>query len=221
MTKDKYIIIPPGEDWTIEEIYERIDFVVDSAANAGTIEPVLQYVYDLKKYQELAGKSLARFLYRINKNWKSFEESKSDNFKDYMSTMFGIHPHTVERYVRVAKLFEEAPAQHIEKLQELTLDNLYPVANANDQGYWLDEQDWVDYIQKSSPSERMELIREVKGRPPRKSGMSIWLDRRGSLWAFQTEYERKFIGSLEIEDEDELVQKALNRLIHDAKIREE
>lgn len=205
----------------LQENFRRIDELVDDAVERGTVEPVVNYIYNLRIVSELIGKGLARFLYRVKQNWDKFIESDSDDFKDYMAAVVGLHPHTVERYVRIAKLLEEAPQEYVPKLETMNTDELFPVANANDQGWYLDDDDWKDYLNATTPGERREIIREVKGKPPKKTGLSLWLDRRGSLWVFQSEYDRQFIGSLEIDSEKDVVKKAINRIIKESGIREE
>ncbi len=110
------ISIPDQID--LHENFERIDSIVDEAIKEGTVEPVVNYIYNLRLISELAGKGLARFLYRVRQNWDKFIESESDDFKDYMSAVIGIHPHTVERYVGVAEKAED-DFDFYERLEEL------------------------------------------------------------------------------------------------------
>ncbi len=63
-----------------------------------------------------------------------------------------------------------------------------------------------------------KIVREdVRGEEIKKGSISLSIDRDGSIYVF-SHNQRVFIGSLEIKNEDEMVQKALNRIIKNSGI---
>ena len=62
-------------------------------------------------------------------------------------------------------------------------------------------------------------MHEITGKERRSNSLRIWLDDHGSLFAYGgDDEERKFIGSLEVDDDDPVVQKAINRIINSTNI---
>ena len=215
-------IIPLDETkMDLVDLFSRVDATVDDAVREGSVEGLIGYIRNLNKFADLSGKALARLLYRIQQNWHLFIESESDDFKDYMAAIFDMHPHSITRLINIAKMFEEAPQQYLGALERKNNNELFPVANALDQGWSLDDEDWKDYIAATTRSERLEIVRQVKGVAPRRTGIFLWLTREGELIAFHSEHERVFVGSLELDSDNPVVQKAIARIIKQTGIREE
>ena len=132
----------------------------------------------------------------------------------------GIHRHTVERYCKIWRLFSYVPDKYLEDVQQMGIKSIIPIANAVSQGYELDEDDWEEVLSDSSFANVNKYIREeVKGKEPRKSGLSLSLDREGSLWAY-AEDKHFFIGSLEVVDYEPIVKKAKQRIVNNSGILE-
>ena len=205
----------------VDEIHFVVDTLVEEAVKQGSIEPAVTYLVGLRKSLELSGKALARFLYKLGVNWELFKESESEKFTNYIYSIIGFAPHTTERYVKVAYLLDTAPDKVKDKLENMSIGHLIPVANAVYQEYQITDENWDDITKAANDAGVREIVRDIKGEEPRKHGLRLWIDDNGSLWAFRGQDERYFFGSLEIKDESSVVQKAIKRVISKANIMEE
>ena len=86
-----------------------------------------------------------------------------------------------------------------------------PIANTIAQGYELEEHDWQELAEAPDYSSVQIRCRDIKGQPPRKNSLQLFLNPAGEIWAYQQE-QRYLIGYLEIESDKETVKKAIERI---------
>ena len=108
-----------------------------------------------------------------------------------------------------------APKLIVPELQQKSIGVLIPVANALAQGAEFEESTWNKIVDAPDRNSVSKIINEELGREERSNRLNIWMDRDGSLWA-QTREERKFVGSLEITDDADIVQAAIERICRSA-----
>jgi len=204
---------PIPDDDTFWE--DRIDEILEKAFKEQDVNYALNACESLVKIAKLSGRSLATMLYKLKVHWNIFEVAET--FEELAYPKIGLHPHTIERYVKVAEMFEThaIPAELEEQIKQRNMGELIPIANAVAQGYEFDAEDWKDLADSPDFSTISKKVRDIKGQPPRKSSLTIMIDSMGSLWAMDT-VDREFIGSLEIENDEPLVKKAINRIIDNA-----
>jgi len=199
-----------------DQLQKANDLVAEITALAlaeGSAEIILANLQEIVKAKTLSGILFSKYIYQLYIHWDKFIESESDDLSNYLYAMLGTSPHTTERYIKVQMLIENAPEEYKDRANDTPIGRLIPAAHAESQGYELEAEDWEKILTLENDKAANDYIREtVKGKEPRKHGIRIWMDRRGSLWAFQ-EDQRIFIGSLEIENDDELVQKAVERIV--------
>jgi hypothetical protein len=122
----------------------------------------------------------------------------------------------VDRYIKVYQMLKIAPAEIVPQLQKMNVKALIPIGNAIAQGHELDEDEWNEVANASNYDEVANIIRGVKDAPPRKSGLRLWVNRQGEVYAFVTlengHEERRFICVLPVDDEDPIVEKAIERI---------
>ena len=198
---------------TSEEL-QYVEEIFNQALKESDPNIMFGYMADIQKGFQIKGMALCKSCYLMNEYWEAFEVG--DNFLDTASEYLGIHRHTVERYIKIWEIFLVAPKHVIPDLQQKGLNTLVPVANALAQGYEIEDKTWERIVDApDNPSTQRIINEEVKDTAGRSSKLNIMLDRNGSLWAI-TKDERYFIGSLEVDDERDIVKKAIERLVKNA-----
>lgn len=185
--------------------------VLDYVAKAD-IQSATNMVLEIKRTQQVAGMSTALILYYLDKYWERFEIDMS--CKDYIYEKTGYHLHTIDRYCKIGKLLREEAPEHLRSaLENKTLNQLAPIANAVAQGYEIVDETWKELADAEDAQIVREIIRDdVREAAPRSNSIRLWVDRSGSIWAYSNN-ERSFIGSLEVDNDDPVVQKAIERII--------
>jgi len=166
---------------------------------------------------KLSGLALAKFFYLIESNWDKYEQEES--FSDVAIVYLGKHKHTVERYIKVWKIFEEGyvPEEMKDALLQRNIKELIPIGNAIAQGIEFTEDDWEELDDAPDESSVRRVVRDVSGKPPRLGSLQLVMDTDGFIYAYAND-ERRFVGSLDVHDEDETVQKSINRIIKNSGI---
>jgi len=195
----------PEEDFWMNEV----EAVLEKAFKEHDAEYALNACSNLIKIAKVSGKALAKMLYTLKRGWDMFEIT--DTFEEYAYPRLGLHVHTIDRYIKVEEMLRTLP-EEAQSIKDRPIGQLIPIANAVAQGYELNDEDWKRLDQAPTERDVRKAIQEITDKEPRKSGLTIYMDRQGSLWA-QTTTEHKFIGSLEIKDDDPIVQKAITRIV--------
>jgi len=164
---------------------------------------------------QLSGLALAKVLYELQRNWWKFDID--EEFTDYIFKEVGKHKHTIERYLKIADmLYNYAPKEVRPVLEKLPIGSLVPIASTVSQGYQLEPEDWTEFAEAENTTDVRRIVREIRfgqGDRSRKSLLSLWMDRNGSIWAFNNDQERFFVGSLDVREDNEYVVKAIERIV--------
>lgn len=220
---DELMLITPF-DQSIENddlsILDRIDEILKEAIEKKNAYIALNACKSLIQVTKISGLGLAKILYFIYMNWDEF--GIEDEFEDVVYEYIGLHKYTVNRYVRVWGMHQEKkiPEKFEKEILQRNIKDQIPIATAIKQGYVIEEEDWSKLANASDFQEVSQIVREdIKGKERRKGTLQIFIDSMGSIWAIKEGW-RKFVGSLEIKDEDEMVQQAIQRIISNSGIRE-
>ena len=195
-------------------ILERIDVIIQESVQKHDAIIALNVCKQLVEISKTSGLALAKALYLIKINWDEYDVG--DEFTNTVLDYTGLHQHTIDRYVSVWAMFanHNVPKDLLEEVIQRNIKDLIPVAKAIEQGYEIDRDNWEAIAEATDFAEVAKIVREdIKQKEPRKGSLQLYMDRTGTIWAFQND-ERKFVGSLEVTDEDEVVQKAINRIIN-------
>jgi hypothetical protein len=195
-------------DW----ILKRVDEIIEEAVARKNVNIAINACATLIQASQLSGLALAKFFYSIQRRWSEFESSST--FEEEMYPRLGAHPTTIDRYIQVWKVFaeKEIPFEYHERLQQRNIKDLIPIAKALEQGYEVSDEQWEDLSTAPDFNTVAKVIREdIKGKPPRKGALSITEDKIGSLWAWK-DNNRYFVGSLEVDSDEDAVQQAIERI---------
>lgn len=210
MNNDLYITSPLDQQLPIEVNLDEVDQIINRSVE--TKNPELVFYYCSVHLRELKrrGLALSKALWLLQKNWDAYE--LGDEFLDTTSSYTGLHRHTIERYCRIWEMFSIAPQDVVPELQQHSLTALFPIANTVSQGYELDQDTWKELAEAPDYNSVSRILKEKTGKEGRSNSMLLSIDRQGSLWA-TTVNDKIFIGSLEISDDRDTVQKAIRRII--------
>ncbi len=204
------------------EFMDKIDAIVKESIQEKDPSKSIHLCKFLIGTAQLSGLALAKILYELQNNWWRFDIDEA--FTDFIFKEIGKHRHTVERYLKIANmLYNYAPKDVRPMLEKMPVGSLIPIASIVSQGYQLEQSDWDEFAGADNTHDVNRIAREIRsgvGEKPRKSLLSLWLDRNGSIWAFNNNEERFFIGSLEVREaeDDEFIAKAIERIISNSGI---
>ena len=196
-----------------EWILQRAEEIVQEALTKHNVEIALNACEQLIKVSKLSGVGLAKLYYLLKERWDEF--GTNTKFDEVAFERLGNHKHTIERYVKVYEhlfISNEVPEEYREHIQQHSIKSQIPIANALAQGEEINDDAWSKLSIAPDYNTVLKIVREdIKGLPPRKGSLQLWMDDLGSIWAF-FDGERLFVGSLEIDSDDEAVQKAIERI---------
>ncbi len=192
-------------------VLERVEQIIQEAIQEKDAHKALNLCKTLREISQLSGLGLAKALYLIFINWDNF--GIEDNFEAVAYEYLGLHKITVTNYVRIWSMFEDkiVPEDVAEALMQHNIKDLVPIANTIAQGYEIEEHDWEELAEAPDYSTVQIITRDIKGQPPRKNSLQLFLNPAGEIWAYQQE-QRYLIGYLEIDSNKETVQKAIERI---------
>ena len=201
--------IPVDGDWAMS----RIDEVLKQSLKEKNVDLALDMCKQLVAIGQVVGIGLAKALYFLQKNWEKYKIDEA--FEDYVFDKIGKHRHTVERYVKIWGMFDNAvvPQDYIEEFQQKSVNELAPIANAVYQGHEISAEAWEKLSEAPDPNTIAKIVREdIKGQPPRKNTLQLYMDTEGNIWAFQSDI-RYFVGQLEIYSQEKPIQQAIERIL--------
>lgn len=215
MTKETQLAIVDGSALTEKDVMSSIDTVLQHLYETGNLTNAVKVVNIMDKIGEVSGKAKAKLLWGISQWWTETgqAEKRNDTFLDYMESETGSKSVTVGRYVNVWNYIqnEDIPAD----VRERPMRDLIPIANALSQGHDFSKDSWKKLARASNSSDVLDIIRTIKGKSPRKNGLQIVLDRNGSLNAYKDD-QKYYVGFLEVSDDNEIVQKVIQRIVDGA-----
>jgi len=181
------------------------------------ISIIMSVVIKMIKVSKETGLGLACALYLINRNWDTF--GIDDAFQDYIFITSGLHKHTIDRYLAVWSMYEEKsiPENLVSQIQQHNIKAQIPIAKAIEQGYEIEKERWEELAGATDYNEVSKIVREIKGTEPRKNSLQLYMDRDGSIKGYSNNqiYE---IGWLDPTDDDEIVKKAVARIVNNSGI---
>jgi len=196
-----------------EDIFAYVDKLFEESIEKKNPHIVIDACSRLIAISQLSGLALAKMFYLLHNNWNRYEQDST--FEEIAVPKLGRHPHTIERYIKVWTLFDQKiiPEKFVREFEQKNIQNIIPVANAYSEGYNFEDEDWEEIADAPDNASVLRVVRDVKGEPPKSHAIQLFVDGEGFIYAY-SDNERYFIGSLEIQDDTEIVQKAINRIMN-------
>jgi len=207
---DQFLAVSP------EEELELVERIIKESLRDSNPEVAFQYGWQLRAGMQIRGWALAKLLYLMEQVWEDYKIG--DNFYDAVTGYLALHKNTIKRYIEVWESRELIPPQLLSEFQQRAVRTHLPIASAIALGYEIDDDTWQKLADAPDLNTVSKIVREdVRGEKLKKGSISLFMDRNGSLWVFSHD-KRYFFGSLSVEDEEEAVQKAINRVIKNSGI---
>lgn len=214
MTKETQLALVNGSALTESDVMSAIDGVIVQLHQTGSLQEATKVLNILDQIDNVTGHAKAKLLWGMEIWWR---RNKEDDFGDYVESTSGTKRVTVLRYLNVQECIEQ---EYIPKsIQSHPMRDLIPIANMLSQGYEPSKKQWDEIHLASNNSEILEVIREIKGKKPRKSGLKIYLEKDGSLNVWKNN-KKTYVGFLDLEEAkiNPDVEKAIERLVNGAQI---
>lgn len=217
---DDELAIFTGLDQSIPasiDVLQKVDQEIENAICNKDLDAAMSVAIKLVNAAKVSGLGLARVLFKLYERWEDFETG--DEFTDTISSYLGLHPHTIDRYVKVQMMLNVSPVRS--ELEQHNIKDLIPIANAVAQGYEIENDQWEKMADAPDYATVAQIVRdEIKNKEPRKSSLQLHLDREGTIWAF-VDQERFFVGSLEVSAQEPEIKQAIQRIKTSAGMLEE
>lgn len=215
MTDDELLVISPL-DQSIEiqdedGVLDKIRKIINDSIEEKNAQKALHVCYQIVKILKLGGLALAESLYMISSHWE--ELGVNDEFEDTVASRTGLNRATVQRYVSVWSMYAEnkIPEPYQEQIRQMNIKSQIPIALALDAGYEIDNDQWEELVEAPDFSTVNATMRDIKGKEPRSHALLLMMDREGGIKAIKNE-KQVYVGWLNIDDEDEIVQQAISRI---------
>ena len=202
-----------------KSLIEKVDAIIQDSVEQGNPDIAGTALNYLMGMSRISGLSLAKMIYTFKFQWKNF--NRRETFEEYLDDFSGVKKVTVKRYYKVWEMLVsgDIPKEYSEKLKLLPIRCLIPVANMWSQGWEIASNQWLRLSNAPDPSTVNKIIREIKGKKPKAGSLQLQLAEDGTIYAWQDD-KRYFVGSLNIKDENVIIQKAISRIMGDGKILE-
>lgn len=225
MTNTDELLVVTSFDQSIDTddltILDRIDSILDEAVREKNAYIALNACKQLVRVAKTSGLGLAKILYHIYAKWDEF--GIQDNFEDIVYEYVGLHKYTVHKYVRVWAMHQEKkiPAKYEQEILQRNIKDQIPIANALVQGYKIEDENWDKLVDASDFTEVAKIVREdIKGKEPSIDALRLRIDNGGGIWAYKAG-EKRLVGALNINNADEIVKQAVQRIINNCGIMED
>lgn len=195
-----------------DQYLQWVGDVISTGIQEKNIYIPLNSIKHLGTIIKLSGLMLAKFFYEVDKHWDEFEpDMDKDNLHEYV----GYHERTVQRYIRIWKMLteEEIPEKPREILTQHNPKDLVPIAQLVEDGYILNNHEWEQLADAANFYEISAIVRKIRGVPPRKNAIIMSLEKNGEIVAFTGDGDRYLVGYLRIDQEEDVVQKSIERII--------
>jgi hypothetical protein len=219
MNRDTQLAFVNGEAITERGVFDTIDTVLSELYQTGNTDQVFGAITTMDKIGRVSGLAKAKLLWGTKQWWEQTNqtETRGDEFVDAVEAETGTTPITVRRYVTTWGYIEDCVIP--KEVQGRRMDDLIKIASTLEQGYEFTRDNWKALQKAANSSEVGEILRTVKGKPPRKSGKQIVLERDGSL-AVIKQGKRYSVGYLDVSSDEEVVQQVIRLIVNALQIQE-
>jgi hypothetical protein len=202
-----------------QTLFDRIDTVLAQSLQEKDPVIALSVGKGLLGVVRLGGLGLAKLLHGVNSRWKDYE---------YSGTIYALAEDelgilakaTINRYIAVWEMITGGyiPNDVLDEVKVKPMRQLVPMASLITQGFDVSTKDWVRLAHATDAGEVAEIVREIKGKPPKKQSMKIVLEADGTLFVWNGG-KITSIGYLDVKNEtDEIVAKAIERIVNNSGI---
>lgn len=207
-------ILLNGRVITEQDALDAVDDVLENLASTSDLSVVDSTIQSLLGMQRISGRALAKILWGTKNWWESTQQDTitGDTFEDYIHANHGLKPVTTGRYINVWDKCEKGLIP--ETLQARPLKDQIAIASTLN-GYEISGKNWKRLERANNNNEVLAILRDIKGKPPRKSSLQLYEERDGNVTAWKNGQRRHVAWFNSAEEDDPIVSEALARLRRD------
>lgn len=199
------------------DLIDRVDDIITDSVEQGNPDIAADAMNYLLGMSRISGLSLAKLIYTFKFQWDKFK--RRDSFEDYLEDYCGLQSVTIKRYYTVWEMLVsgDIPKDYSDKMKNMPIKCLVPIGTMWAQGWEPEPSQWMKLANAPDASTIGKIIREIKGVEPKEGSLQLNLEKDGTInaWVSGTRY---FVGHLNVDDDNEIVQKAIARLIGDGRV---
>ena len=206
-----------GKSHSVQDYLSGVDMVLHEIESTGDFEIGANTVRSMSSVGHAIGISKAKLLHGMWTIWQERMKADSeDAFFNYVSEFCGMTNRVVvQRYIQAWEAVLIAPPTLYEDMLAQPMKNLNALGSAIAQGFEITDDTWENVATTTNNNEFLKIIRsDVKGKEPRKNSITIYLEKDGSLVAWQ-DGNTSLIGVLQMRTGN---VKAIERIIKSAGI---
>lgn len=206
-----------GNSHTLQDYLAGVDSVLNQIQDSGDFEIGANTIRSMSSIGHAIGISKAKLLHGMWNLWQDQMQAKTeDSFFEYVADFAGMNNRVVvQRYIQAWDAVLFAPKEHQQEMLAQPMKNLNALGSAIAQGFELSDDQWDKVASTSNNSEFLKVMQNVKGAAPRKSSLTIYLEKNGDLMAIMGN-EIISIGYLDVNnlerDETGILRKSIERI---------
>jgi hypothetical protein len=202
-----------------KDILSRVDTVIDNAVKEKNPDIAAKAMKGLLGVSQMSGLAFSKFVYVMSFQWPNF--GRRGTYETWAEDEFGRGKTTIKRNFRVWEMLVsgDVPKEYAEKLKFTPVRCLIPIANMWSQGYEVESNQWMKLANAPDPTTINKIIREIKGVEPKKGSIQIEMDGTGNILAWK-DGKSYTVGYLFLDSTEEVVQKAIERLVSTGRMME-
>jgi hypothetical protein len=218
-TMDEPLSLSVGDQKDIER---RVDDIIAESLRQKDPVIALRGISQMEGFTRIVGDGLAKALWELKANWSMYE--LEEDFYDFVLEHSSLAKATIDRYILTWEMFHNkcVPEKLVSQIKSRTMRDQIEIAKIADR-VELGDKDWKEIAACSNGHELILVKRKLLDMKPRKSGVTLRLRRSGDIEAYDSAGKKHFIGSLELDQRktDEVVDKAINRIVRGGGLLEE
>lgn len=209
----------PFQVQMVHAVESQVDSIIMRCIALGSPDEAFEAGAQFITAGVVSGIGLAKLAVEIKKAWPHFEIGAE--FEDVAYKQWGLSVTTLRRYMRIweMRVSGDAPQELLDQIANRPLKDQQAIATLWESGELEDAGDWEKIAKTSTNAELLQTIREIRGTEQRSSSIVLRLERDGTIQAW-TKDGTFYVGHLAVEeqDENELLRKAINRIINNSGI---
>lgn len=201
------------------DIFERVDVIVGEAVESGNPSSAFGAMKSLLGISQISGIAFAKFVYVMKFQWGKFNQR--DSFEASIEDNLGRGKKAVNDNYRVWEMLvsSDIPREYCDKLKTMPVRCLIPIANMWKQDWEISNAQWSRLANAPDPSTIGKIIREIKGKEPKKGSLQIeWMAEEKELTIWKD--GRPHVVYLQFDEKDEVILAGLSRLMGDGRVME-
>lgn len=184
--------------------------IVEQVKKSKNFEAGFQFIKDLRAQGLAFDDAIGMMLNGMNEIWTP-SEHEGESFKAAAMRETGLSPITIYRHLKIQQALPQIPEEFREEIQNKGQKEKIRIAELVVGGYEVTDENWRDLAEAPDEKEVGRITRKVKKEEPRSNWLAISLDDKGVLRVHTTRGVRE-LGRLNTWDDDQDVQKAINRI---------